>query len=324
MNPPSRRNQSLLSWYRFNMFTNRLKQNSENETKFVQDRINLAERNVAELTLGFGTYSRKAARLRDVGDELTTILQQYANAETVNQSFSNGLNRFASSLNTINNYGDKRVQYIDNKVVAQLQPYETTCKNMREGVKNIYITKDKEVLRQRQLDRIKERNPRNRQQIVEAESELVQAKSEVARTIHNLEDKLLTFERQKLHDLKEILLDFVCTEIGYHSKAISLLTEAYTNIDAINIDTDVEKFKASLRDPKDNKAKQPLSKHSQSLGAINTAGLNTKKPQKQKSVSEEVLNENEDESEASETEFTDSDSDPPAVTKKKPTRKFVQ
>lgn len=69
---------------------------------------------------------------------------------------------------------------------------------------------------------------------------MVKATAEVSKTIHNLEEQITSFERQKLHDMKAIFLDFVSTEMGYHAKAIELLTKAYQDVDAIDEEADMQ------------------------------------------------------------------------------------
>lgn len=213
---------------------------SEQEAKFIQERIALVEKYAAELCHAFGAFSRKAARIRDKGDELAKVSLCYAEAEEINGSLSEALANFASSMSILSDYGDLRVQNIDNKVVNELTQYENICKHSKNEVRQIFAARDKELTKRRQLDRIRDRNPRNRQQILQAETELVKATTEVTKTIHNLEEQITTFERNKLHDLKEILLDFISGEMGYHARALELLTRAYQDVDAIDEESDLQ------------------------------------------------------------------------------------
>lgn len=66
----------------------------------------------------------------------------------------------------MSSYGDLRVQNLDLKIIKELGRYEDICKHARDEVKQIFNAREKEAARRKQLDRIKERNPRNRQQIV--------------------------------------------------------------------------------------------------------------------------------------------------------------
>ncbi|CAH1117778.1 unnamed protein product [Phaedon cochleariae] len=246
--------------------------NCETEAKFIQGRIHSVERNVGELCNIFAQYSRKAARLRDKGDELAKFTLQYAETESISKSLAAGLEGFAESVSIISDYEDMRVHEIDSKVVSEFAKYEDICKNAKEEVKGIYSARDKEMTRRKQLDRIRDRNPRNRQQIIQAETELVKATAEVSKSIHSLEDKTNSFEKQKLHDIKSILLDFITIEIGYHSKCLEVLTKAYNEVDSINEESDLEEFKKSLRIPDTIQYKSSrtssLFRSSNSLGSL--------------------------------------------------------
>lgn len=114
----------------------------------------------------FAQYSRKVARVRDKGDEIAKVALNYAEAETINRSLAVGMGNFADSVTTLSDYGDIRTQLIDNKVVNELSRYESICKHVKEEVKDIYSAREREINRKRQLDRLRERNPRSRQQIV--------------------------------------------------------------------------------------------------------------------------------------------------------------
>lgn len=63
-------------------------------------------------------------------------------------------------------FSDTQVKRLENKVVSELSQYDSICKHSREEVKATFSAREKELVRKRQLDRIRERNPRNRQMIV--------------------------------------------------------------------------------------------------------------------------------------------------------------
>lgn len=171
---------------------------------------------------------------------MATVTSKYAESEGINKSLSNSLYNFSTYISTISSYGDLRVQNIDNKVVASLSQYEMSCKQTKEEVKQIYNMRDKELQKKKQLDRIKDRNPRNRQLIVKAEAELVKATAEVTKTVRSLEEQITVFEKQKINDIKNILLDFISIEMGYHSRALELLTKAYQVVDDVNEEMDMQ------------------------------------------------------------------------------------
>ncbi|CAK9831170.1 CBY1-interacting BAR domain-containing protein 1 [Anthophora retusa] len=221
----------------------------EQEAKFVQDRISNVEKHFAELCTTFAAYTRKAARLRDKGDEVAKVIQTYAQSETINRSLSTGLTNFSQTLSTIGDYRDAKVQRFDAKIIAPLSQYATICKHARDDVKSTFTARDKELTRKRHLDRLRERNPRNRQMISQAESELMKASVEVSRVVKGLEEQIDSFEKRKLHDLKTILLDFVVIELSFHAKAVELLTKAYQDIaeiDEVNDLGDFQRIRGSM------------------------------------------------------------------------------
>ncbi|KAL0132740.1 hypothetical protein PUN28_000462 [Cardiocondyla obscurior] len=212
----------------------------EQEAKFVQDRITGVEKHFAELCTTFAAFTRKAARLRDKNDELAKVIQTYADSEIINRSLSAGLVNFSATLSVIGDYRDAEVQRLDAKIIVPLSQYATICKHARDDVKNTFAARDRELTRRRHLDKVRERNPRNRQMISQAESELTKASIEVSRVVKGLEEQIDSFERRKLHDLKSILLDFVTIELSFHTKALELLTKAYQDIAIIDEIKDIE------------------------------------------------------------------------------------
>jgi hypothetical protein len=173
---------------------------------------------------------------------------------------------------------------LDSKVIKEFGRYEDICKHAKDEVKQIYNAREKEIARRRQLDRIKERNPRNRQQVIQAETELVKASAEFSKTLRNLDEKSTEFEKQKLHDIKSILLDFVSVEMGYHARALEVLTNAYKGISSIDEEADLEDFKKSLRGPDSARSGRSgnLFRASNSLGSL--GALFSSNPKKRRGI----------------------------------------
>ena len=63
---------------------------------------------------------------------------------------------------------------------------------------------------------------------------------EMSRVVKGLEEQIDSFEKQKLHDVKSIFLDFVLIELGFHAKAVELFTKAYQDIVEIDEAKDLE------------------------------------------------------------------------------------
>ncbi|XP_030025098.2 protein FAM92A isoform X3 [Manduca sexta] len=220
----------------------------EQQAKFIQDRITSVEKNFGELCVAFGDYTRKTARLRDMGDELTKVLKEYANNEIVNKSLSAGLENVSITLTAIEEYRNCEVQRLEAKVIGELSQYESICKHAREEVKHSISVREKELARKKVLDKTRERQPFNRQQVTYAETELQKASAEMSRTAKGLSEQTEFFERRKLQQLKSLLTDFVMIEMTFHAKAVELLTVAYQQIADINDKADLERLNTGLSD----------------------------------------------------------------------------
>ncbi|CAF4785910.1 unnamed protein product [Pieris macdunnoughi] len=239
----------------------------EQQSKFILDRITNVEKHFGELCVGFGDYTRKTARLRDMGDELAKIFKEYANNELVNKSLSTGLDNLSLTLTAIEEYRNCAVQRLEAKVIGELCQYENICKHAREELKHTMSVREKEMARKKILDKARERQPFNRQQVTYAESELLKASAEMSRTAKGLSELTEFFEKRKLQQLKGLLTDFVMVEMTFHSRAVELLTVAYQQIGDINDKADLENFKRKLKSP-EKPVSTGISARSSSLASL--------------------------------------------------------
>ncbi|XP_013133876.1 PREDICTED: protein FAM92A1 isoform X1 [Papilio polytes] len=245
----------------------------EQQAKFIQDRITSVEKNFGDLCVAFGDYARKTARVRDMGDELAKVVKDYANNELVNKSLSSGLDNLSITLTAIEEYRNCEVQRLEAKVIGELCQYEAICKHAREELKHTMNVREKEMARKKVLDKARERQPFNRQQVTYAESELIKASAEMSRTAKGLSEQTEFFERRKLQQLKSLLSNFVMIEMTFHTKAVELLTVAYQQIADINDRADLENFKRKLRSP-EKQVSTGISARSLSLATL----MNTQSP----------------------------------------------
>ena len=68
----------------------------------------------------------------------------------------------------------------------------------------------------------------------------MKASVEVSRVVKGLEEQIDSFEKQKLHDVKNILTNFVTVQLSFHAKSVELLTKAYQDIAEIDEAHDLE------------------------------------------------------------------------------------
>ncbi|XP_062524325.1 CBY1-interacting BAR domain-containing protein 1 isoform X2 [Bombyx mori] len=215
----------------------------EQQAKFINDRITSVEKNFGELCVAFGNYTRKTA--------------------------STGLDNLSVTLTALEEYRNCEVQRLEAKVIGELSQYDTICKHAREEVKHAMNVRDKELARKKVLDKARERQPFNRQQVTYAESEFMKTSAEMSRSAKSLSEQTEFFEKRKLQQLKNLLSDFVTIEMAFHAKAVELLTVGYQQIDEINDKADLENFRRKLRSP-EKQVSTGISARSSSLASLMT------------------------------------------------------
>lgn len=108
--------------------------------------------------------------------------------------------------------------------MRDLAAYEHVCKNAREALKQSMLARGKEHLKQRN-----QRNSEQNAQLIE------QNKSS-----QDFEVNLMKFERQKISDMRQILLDFTMIQLKDCIKSMEILTEVYNDVSAIDADKDLQ------------------------------------------------------------------------------------
>uniref|UniRef100_W5KW08 CBY1 interacting BAR domain containing 1 n=1 Tax=Astyanax mexicanus TaxID=7994 RepID=W5KW08_ASTMX len=217
----------------------------DTQTKQIQESITHVEKHFGDLCQLFAGYVRKTARLRDKADLLVKEVSQYADTETPN--LKHGLKNFADQLAKIQDYRQAEVERLEAKVVEPLKTYGSVVKMKRADLKLTQTARNREAKQMQQLERMRQRNPSDRQII--AESELQRATMDATRTTRQLEETIDVFERQKIQDIKKIFMDFVSVEMIFHAKALELYTTAYQHIQNVDEEGDLEVFRTSLHPP---------------------------------------------------------------------------
>ncbi|XP_036422159.1 protein FAM92A [Colossoma macropomum] len=219
----------------------------DTQTKQIQESITHVEKHFGELCQLFAAYVRKTARLRDKADVLVREISLYADTETPN--LKNGLKNFADQLAKIQDYRQAEVERLEAKVVEPLKAYGTTVKIKRADLKLTQSARNREAKQMQQLERMRQRNPSDRQIISQAESELQRATMDATRTTRQLEETIDVFEKQKIQDIKKIFGEFVTIEMMFHAKALEVYTTAYQHIQNVDEEGDLEVFRSTLHPP---------------------------------------------------------------------------
>lgn len=232
-----------LSLIMFSSSSNNLSKVHTSQTKFIQERIAGVEKHFGQICTSLGAYTRKTARLRDKGDEVSTALLRYGEVENLNKSLRSSLCETADTLAAVQDFRNVEVERLESRVVGELALYEGVCKSAREELKRSFNTRQQEMNHRRNLERAKSRHPQNRQQIAIAETKLQKATVEAKRACENIEEQMDQFEQRKVTDLKRILKEFIQTELAFHAKAVELYTKAYNQISNIEEEEDLEAFR---------------------------------------------------------------------------------
>ncbi|KAM9418214.1 CBY1-interacting BAR domain-containing protein 1 isoform 3-T3 [Salvelinus alpinus] len=208
----------------------------DSQTRQIQENITNTEKHFGEMCQLFAAYVRKTARLRDKADLLVREISIYAETETPN--LQRGMKQFADNLAKVQDYRQAEVERLEAKVVEPLKSYGSVVKLKREDLKTSQSARNRESKQMQQLERMRQRNPSDRQII--AESDLQRATMDATRTTRQLEETIDAFEKQKIQDIKKIFGEFLTVEMSFHAKALEAYTTAYQSIHNVDEEEDLE------------------------------------------------------------------------------------
>ncbi|XP_023998774.1 protein FAM92A isoform X1 [Salvelinus namaycush] len=219
----------------------------DSQTRQIQENITNTEKHFGEMCQLFAAYVRKTARLRDKADLLVREISIYAETETPN--LQRGMKQFADNLAKVQDYRQAEVERLEAKVVEPLKSYGSVVKLKREDLKTSQSARNRESKQMQQLERMRQRNPSDRQIISQAESDLQRATMDATRTTRQLEETIDAFEKQKIQDIKKIFGEFLTVEMSFHAKALEAYTTAYQSIHNVDEEEDLEVFRSLLHPP---------------------------------------------------------------------------
>ncbi|GFY72535.1 protein FAM92A [Trichonephila inaurata madagascariensis] len=220
---------------------------SELEHSFIKERIHNVEKHFSEISSKLSAYNKKEAHVRDCGDDLAKSILNFATKENLNITLRSSLMQFADLFIAIQEYRDAQIQRADVKVVLEFANYNSICKKAKSDLKTCFEIRAKEIAKKNQLEKARGKNPTDWQKIAQAERALNQAKDEATQTTVDLFKKIDNFERKKIEDIKNVLLEFIKIEMLFHAKAIELYTNAYNVIKTIKVEDDLKEFQSHFR-----------------------------------------------------------------------------
>ncbi|XP_055639344.1 CBY1-interacting BAR domain-containing protein 1-A isoform X2 [Toxorhynchites rutilus septentrionalis] len=240
----------------------------EEQSRFILERIDSVEKHFSELCGAFADFTRKCARLREKSDELAHVAQEYSAVENYNKSLSNGMSSLSKALTLIGDFQDLEVKRLESRIVSELSQYELVCKHCKDSVKDAILTRDKELAKRKQLDQARARNVRGKKSAKDAE--LIKSNLDVSKSMKAMEEIVGRFEKQKLVDLKSMLMDFVMIELKFHTNAVEVLSATYQDISDIDENKDYQQFKKYLQQDEHSDRYFLQRIKSQSMGALSS------------------------------------------------------
>ncbi|XP_047206210.1 CBY1-interacting BAR domain-containing protein 2-like [Girardinichthys multiradiatus] len=199
-----------------------------------------SEKNLGEICTILASYTRKTAKLRDKADLLVATLLDFSHKE--DPEFQIGLKNLAEDLAMVQDYRHAQVERLETTVVTPLKAYGYIVKNKRAELKNLSGDLNREHKELQKLEKIRLRNSADRQSISQAEVSAQKASTNAQRSIKQIEETITEFQRQQLEDVKKSFLEFITIEMLFHAKALEVFSHTYRNMEAIDVEKDLELF----------------------------------------------------------------------------------
>ncbi|XP_076014456.1 CBY1-interacting BAR domain-containing protein 2-like [Genypterus blacodes] len=241
------------------------------QVKSMEQTVDHAEKYLGPMCSLLASYTRKTAKLRDKADLLVAQIMDFSRTEDAELQV--GLKNLAEDLAMAQDYRQAQVERLETRVVAPLKAYGDIIKSKRADLKTFSTDRNREIKELQKLEKIRLRNPADRQSISQAEVNAQKASNNANRSTRQLEETIIDFQRQKLQDVKRIFTDFIRVEMIFHAKALEVFTHTFQNMEAVDIEKDLEQFSGRIRmsDSLPGLLDSPLSSHSASLVSHHTS-----------------------------------------------------
>ncbi|XP_067854240.1 CBY1-interacting BAR domain-containing protein 2-like [Heptranchias perlo] len=272
------------------------------QVRIMEGTVANAEKYLGQFCTLLASYTRKNARLRDKVDLLIKQIMDFANTE--NPEMRRSLKDFAEELSKIQDYRQAEVERLDAKVIGPLKSYGPLTKSKRADIKRLNSARNREMKELDNLQRVKQRNPSDRQGISLAEANVQKASVDANRTTHQLEEIIYEFQQQKLKDIKTIFSNFVTVEMVFHAKALEVYSSAFQHLDNFDEEKDLEAFRSKIRISEFENDARPSQAHSTST-IERSPGSKTRTPKVLRARVQEEESEEEDEEEDEVEELQD-------------------
>ncbi|KAJ0022697.1 hypothetical protein NQD34_014831, partial [Periophthalmus magnuspinnatus] len=210
------------------------------QAKTMEQTVSTTEKLLSQLCSVLAAYTRKTAGLRDKGDALVGQLLDLSRSE--DPELQLGLKNLAEDLAMVQDYRQAQVERLESRVVAPLKAYGDIIKNKRTEVKKFSADRSREMKEIQKLEKIRLKNPADRQSIVSSEKKQLaqKASNNAQRSTKLMEEAIMDFQKNRLEDIKTIFTDFITVEMLFHAKALEIYTHTFHNLEAMDLHRDLE------------------------------------------------------------------------------------
>ncbi|XP_065828700.1 CBY1-interacting BAR domain-containing protein 1-like [Oscarella lobularis] len=222
-----------------------LRAESEAQGKALQEHLTLTESNFAAVMQDFAAISRKTGKLRDKTDALARTLNDFSTTE--GPSVKSALSGCAECFSGLEDYRETLIARLQSKVIQPLTEYGNVCKKAKEELRLRKNVLERELAKQRNLDRVTTREPADTtKKVLQARQEVSKARAESVRAQKAFEDHMINFEKKKIRDLRMALSEYIQAHMTFHGKALELYTVAFQNVLSIDAPGDLMHFRQRM------------------------------------------------------------------------------
>lgn len=162
-------------------------------------------------------------------------MKTVSEVEHFNDSTSKVLDHISTALVVMADHKSLEIQRVEEKIISELQEYESICRNARDELKNQIFNRDKELTKRRQLE-INLRIPRRKGSA--ETNDILTSNMQISNILKEISTIGEQFEMQKIADVKECLENFILIQMKQHVAALEVLSAI--DISSIEPEQDVE------------------------------------------------------------------------------------
>lgn len=170
-------------------------------------------------------YSEALSKSRKRNDEVSNSIEKIFEGEK--GKFREMLKKFSETLYDVGKYKEKHVSMIYDKVIGELSLSRCRCKQATFNIDFALKSQKDEQRKEKVLKKIKETEPLDKHKFSKAQTALNASIVETEKAFHALKEELEMFDKQRVEELRAVLLAFTESELKYHSHALELYSRGF-------------------------------------------------------------------------------------------------